>query len=126
MKAPRFERAKVARLINTAGKEYGFSRNKLNEYNEATEEAVSIAVVKGVYRNTSSGHISITRTEAASVRIPKIPMIIALWDDNVKNIQQNDFTIINGRKMYVTGVENIGEWNLFAEISLSEVVAGGI
>lgn len=126
MKAPRFERAKVTRLINTAGQEYGFSRNKLNEYNEATEEAVSIAVVKGVYRNTSSGHISVTRTEAASVRIPKIPMILTLWDDNVKNIQQNDFTTINGRKMYVTGVENIGEWNLFAEISLSEVIAGGV
>lgn len=126
MRAPRFEKAKVTRLINTIGEDIEFKRSVLNEYNEATDEAVSIAKVKGVYRNTSAGYISVTSTEAASVRSSKVPMVLVLWDDSIKTIKQNDFVTIGERKLYVTGVENVGEWNLLAEVSLSEVITDGV
>lgn len=124
MKAPRFQRAKVARTINTLGDSYEFFRYKLDEFKEPTDEADSIAVVKGVYRNTSAGYISVTGTEAASVHSKTVPMILVLWDDNVKQIQQRDFVVINGKELLVTGVDNINGWNLFAEISLEEVLHG--
>ena len=120
MKTPKFEQNKVSRLIRTAGVEYEFKRDSLNEFKEPTGEAVSVAVVKGVFHQFTE-HISITGADAASVQSKQVPYILALYAD-AKDIKQGDYTVINGTKYLVNGVNDVMNWNIVIDISLEAVV----
>lgn len=120
MKAPKFELNKISRLIRVQGVEYNFQRRKLNEFNEPTEEAVSVAIVKGVFHQTTK-YISIDVADAASVQSKQVPFILALYND-AKDLKQGDFTIINGIKYSVNGLTDIGNWNIAIDISLEATV----
>lgn len=120
----KFEAYKVKREIRRSGIECLFYRNVLNEFNEPTDDKEEVGKLSGLYHESNS-NISIVMGETTQTRSKKIPMILCLWDD-VKPIKllPGDFMILNGKTFKVTGVLNIQEWNIIADISL-EVVDDG-
>lgn len=120
MKPPKFELNKISRLIRTSGVEYTFNRAKLNEFREPTTEEVSTTTVKGVFHETTS-HISVVSSDSSSVKSKQVPYILTLYDA-AKGLAQNDYVFINGKKYIVTGLVNIGNWNIVVDISLEAVV----
>ena len=120
-----FEAYKVKREIKRSGTEYTFYRNDANEFGEPTTETVTLGVVKGLYHEQNS-NIALTTGDTTQTRTKKIPMLLCLWDD-LKYIvlKVGDKTEINSKVFKVTGVTNVQEWSIVADISL-EVVDDGV
>ena len=119
MKTPKFELNKLARLVRVQGVEYTFQRNILNDFKEPTGTASS-TVIKGVFHQTTT-HLTVIEGDAASVQTKPNPFILALYTD-AKDVRQNDWVMINGRKYVVTGVNDICNWNIAIDICLEIVV----
>ena len=66
-----------------------------------------------------------TQTRETVGKYKKQPRILCLWERIVESgLRIGDYTMINGKKFTVTGVTNVQEWNIIADISL-EVVDDG-
>lgn len=119
MKAPKFEQNKVARLIRVQGVKYVFERPKLDDFKEPTGETEATEL-KGVFHQTTN-HITVVGTDASSVQNKQSPAILALYED-AKGLKQDDVVVINGTKYLVTGLLDIGNWNIVMDISLEAIV----
>lgn len=124
-----FEAYKVKREIKRSGTVYEFTRDPKNEFGEPEPDPVDnmgvLGSVRGLYHEQNS-NVSITTGETTQVRTKKIPMVLCLWDDlKPLQLEVGDKTKINGKVFKVTGVVNIQEWSIIADISL-EVVDVGI
>lgn len=119
MKAPKFERNKIQRLLNTSGVEYTFKRDIVDEFREATGTADSMTLV-GVYHETTQ-HVSVVGTDAASVQSKQTPYILTLYEYG-KDIKQGDYTFIDGVKYTVTGANDVNKWHIAVDISLEHDV----
>ena len=84
-----------------------------------------MGVVKGLYHEQNS-NIALTTGDTTQTRTKKIPMLLCLWDD-LKHVilKVGDKTEINSKVFKVTGVTNVQEWSIVADISL-EVVDDGV
>lgn len=120
MKAPKFERHKIDRLIKVHGEYYYFYRDTLDEFKEPTG-GTSYVSVRGVFHETVSP-IIVTTSESAAVQDKPNCYILTLYDEKSQQIQQGDFTYINDRKYTVTGVTNTGNWNIALDINLEPEV----
>lgn len=123
----KFELYKVKREIKRSGTQYTFNHPTKNKYGELDKDNTQpIGEISGIYHERSSNmYISITTQDAAQVRSKKEHMILCTWEDVTKlQLEVGDITIINNKCFNVTGVSNIQEWNLVAEINL-EVVDNG-
>lgn len=103
--------------INWQGSVYAFSRYNENEYGEKNENLEEFAEIRGLFHNGSSPHVKVTTTDAGSIIEKTAPYIMATWIDAEK-LHLDDQVEINGKIFKVTGVENIGQFNLIGEISL--------
>lgn len=120
-----FEGYKIAREIKRSGKSYVFKRSGVNEFKEPTAEEAVVGSLDCLYHEQNS-NIQIVTGETTQVRTKKIPMLLCLYDDVQScGLKPGDFTIINSKKFEVTGVVNVQEWNIAADISL-EVVEDGL
>lgn len=119
----KFEAYKLRRELKRIGKEYEFKRAKLNKFKEPTSESVSAGKLMGLYHEQNS-HVSVTTGETTQTRTKKTPMILCLYED-AKTLKLGDTVKINSKELKVTGIVNIQEWNIIADISL-EVVDDGI
>lgn len=120
----RFEAYKVKREIKRSGKAFNFFRRKVNEFGELMDEIEVVGSINGIYHEQSS-NIQINSTETTRFRTEKIPMILCLYSDVKKlNLKVDDFIAINDEKMTLSGVVNIQEWNIIADISLEVVDYG--
>lgn len=112
---PLFLKNKVSRQIRSSGKEYEFISMLKDGYNQPiTGDSVKIV---GVWHEQNS-FISVQTTSAASVQRKKSPMILTLIDDNMKSIKQGDLIYISGVKYTVSGILDIGNYGVVADISL--------
>lgn len=120
----KFEAYKINREIKKSGIVYEFKRSKVNEFNEPTDVFEVIGELKGIYHEQNSS-VQIIMGDTTQTRTKKIPMILCLYDD-VANLllKVDDIIKINGKVLKVTGITNIQEWNIIADISL-EVVDNG-
>lgn len=115
MGAPLFLKNKLQRLISKQGEEYTFTLMGENSYHEPVEkEQIS---VKGVYHETNS-FITLNSVDAASVQRKKNPMILTILDESVSKIHQGDTVIIGNFKYRVSGVLDIQNYGVAADISL--------
>lgn len=119
MKAPKFERNKVAQLIRTHGERYLFRRDELNKFKEPVDDIV-IAEIMGIFHQTME-HILVTGSDASSIQDKTSPFILALYDD-AKDIKQGDKVTINGQPYLVNGATNVGQWNIALDISVEAVL----
>lgn len=128
-----FEAYKLKREIMRSGTRYEFRRNMLNKFGEPIGEPMVVGRLSGLYHE-ENGNIQITTGETTRSRSKKVPMILCLYDDAAslgrynpdvpidgRGVMVGDNVIINGKTFVVTGVVNISEWNIIADISLEVV-----
>ncbi len=119
----KFEAYKLRRELKKIGIEYEFKRAKLNDFKEPTKEEEFAGKLTGLYHEQNS-HVSVTTGETTQTRTKKTPMILCLYED-AKFLKLGDIVKINSKTLKVTGIVNIQERNIIADISL-EVVDDGI
>lgn len=121
----KFEAAKLKKELKTSGIDYEFKRLKVNDFGEPTEESEVVATIKGLYHEQNS-NVQITTGETTQIRTKKIPMVLCLYEDAaLAALKVGDVVMINSKTFKVTGVVNIQEWSIIADISL-EVVDNGV
>lgn len=119
----KFEAYKLRRELKRNGKEYEFKRAKLNDFKEPTKDSVVAGKLIGLYHEQNS-NVSITTGDTTQTRTKKVPMILCLYED-ATFLKIGDMVKINSKTFKVTGIVNIQEWNIIADISL-EVTDNGI
>ena len=119
----KFEAYKVRRELKRIGKEYEFKRAKLNDFKEPTKDSVVAGKLIGLYHEQNSS-VSVVTGDTTQTRTKKIPMILCLYED-ATFLKMGDIVKINSKTFKVTGVVNIQEWNIIADISL-EVIDNGV
>lgn len=112
----KFESYKIQREIKRSGSSYTFLRLGKNNFGEPTDELETVVTLSGLYHEQNS-NISITTGTTTRYRSKKIPMILCEYE-NVSEIEVDDFVMINNKKFNVTGIVNVQEWNIIADISL--------
>lgn len=115
----KFEAYKLRRELKRVGKEYEFKRAALNDFNEPTENVIYTCALLGLYHEQNSS-ISIATGDTTRTRTKKVPMILCLYED-AKFLKVDDEVKINSKTFKVTGVVNIQEWNIIADISLEVI-----
>lgn len=120
-----FEAYKIKRELKRSGIEYQFKRKGMNDFGEPTDELEEVGKLKGLYHEENS-NIQITTNDTTQVRTKKIPMILCLYEDAASLLLKVGDIVSFGIKTFkVTGVVNIQEWSIIADISL-EVVDDGL
>lgn len=120
-----FEAYKIRRELKRIGMLYEFKRAKLNAFKEPTKDEELVGKLRGLYHE-QNGSVSISTGDTTQIRTKKIPMILCLFEDaDYLKIKAGDIVKINSKTMKVTGIVNIQEWNIIADISL-EVIDDGI
>lgn len=119
----KFEAYKLRRELKRIGKEYEFKRAKLNDFKEPTKDSVVVGKLTGLYHEQNS-NVSVNTGDTTQTRTKKVPMILCLYED-AKFLKMDDTVKINSKTFKVTGVVNIQEWNIIADISL-EVIDNGV
>ena len=118
MDALEFQLNKVRRLINTQGQPFKFIRQDVDDFGEPNGQPVSV-IISGVYHETT-GYLSKTSAEAATIRKKPSPMILCLWED-AKKVIHTDELVFNEKTYKVCEVKNLSEANIVGDISLEEV-----
>ena len=118
----KFEKNKLKRELKKSGKKYSFLREGKNKFGEPNGEPTEICSIEAMYHE-SNGHIKIQTGDAAIYRTKKEPRLLCMYDD-ATSLVLGDYVLINGNRYNVTGVLNVQEWNIIADISL-EVVDNG-
>lgn len=116
-----FEAYKIKRELKRSGIDYEFKRFGVNDFGEPVAEPTVVGTIRGLYHEQNS-NIQVTTGDTTQVRTKKIPMILCLYEDAASLVLQvGDELKINNKTLKVTGVVNIQEWNIIADISLEVV-----
>ena len=120
----KFEVYKIQRELNRSGIVVDFLRQETNKFKEPIGEPKKIGSILCIYHE-QNGRIKISTGDTTQVRTKKVPMLLCLHSDvSQVNVQVGDQVKLNGKTFNVTGVVNIQEWNLVADISLEVVDVG--
>lgn len=121
-----FTLSKVKRLLETSGQDYEVSRKELNEYKEPLG-GESLYLLRGILHH-NVGYISTSSSEGSLTRSKPNNQILTLWDKSLssqyisgKDLQPQDLIKINNQSYRVSGVSNLGEFNLVADVSLEAI-----
>lgn len=116
-----FEAYKIKRELKRSGIDYEFKRSGVNDFGEPVGEPIVVGTIRGLYHEQNSS-VQVTTGDTTQVRTRKIPMILCLYEDATSLVLQvGDELKINNKTLKVTGVVNIQEWNIIADISLEVV-----
>ena len=116
-----FEAYKIKRELKRSGIDYEFKRFNVNDFGEPVGEPIVVGTIRGLYHEQNSS-VQVTTGDTTQVRTKKIPMILCLYEDAASLVLQvGDELKINNKTLKVTGVVNIQEWNIIADISLEVV-----
>jgi len=116
-----FEAYKIKRELKRSGIDYEFKRSGVNDFGEPVDEPIVVGTIRGLYHEQNSS-VQVTTGDTTQVRTKKIPMILCLYEDAASLVLQvGDELKINNKTLKVTGVVNIQEWNIIADISLEVV-----
>ena len=116
-----FEAYKIKRELKRSGIDYEFKRSDANDFGEPVGEPTVVGTIRGLYHEQNSS-VQVTTGDTTQVRTKKIPMILCLHEDAASLVLQvGDELKINNKTLKVTGVVNIQEWNIIADISLEVV-----
>lgn len=120
----KFEAYKILREIKRSGIEVNFLRQETNKFKEPIGEPKPVGMISCIYHE-QNGSVRITTGDTTQVRSKKVPMLLCLYSDTSQiGLQVGDKVKLNGKTFNVTGVTNIQEWNVVADISLEVVDVG--
>ena len=120
MKASNFLLHRLQVQLNMRGIEYVFSRQALDKFGQPIEGDDDENAIVGIYHESNS-YIQMTGGNATVIRTRKSPMILCLFTDGDK-IKQGDRIVINEKTYKVSGVLDIQNYHVAADISLEEVL----
>ena len=116
-----FEAYKIKRELKRSGIDYEFKRSGVNDFGEPVGELTAVGIIRGLYHEQNSS-VQTTTGDTTQVRTKKIPAILCLYEDAASLVLQvGDELKINNKTLKVTGVVNIQEWNIIADISLEVI-----
>lgn len=115
-----FQTAKLKRLIALQGEDFIIMRDTLNELNEPDGGESEVVSFRGIWHESNS-YVTTTKGDAATVRSKSSPQILALLD-SVKEVKQGDFLRIGDKRYNITGMDNLTNLDVAADISLEEVL----
>ena len=115
MSTPTFLKHKIERAVNRLGSEFSFTRMGTDEFNQPTETEETVKL-KGLYHEQNS-FIALQNHDSGSVQRKKSPMVLTLME-NISTLKQGDITMINGVKYRVSGILDIQNFGVAADISL--------
>ena len=116
-----FEAYKIKRELKRSGIDYEFKRSGVNDFGEPVGEPTVVGTIRGLYHEQNSS-VQVTTGDTTQVRTKKIPMILCLYEDAASLVLKvGDELKINNKTLKVTGVVNIQESNIIADISLELV-----
>lgn len=125
----KFEAYKLRRELKRSGKIYKIERYGVNEYCEPVKNTISkVGEFKGLYHE-QNGYMQTSTTDTTQVISKKIPMIMCLYDDIKElKLKVDDFIQIGEcggnidfSEYRITGITNIQNWGIIADISLEPV-----
>lgn len=105
---------RIRRQILCRGSEYTFLRQGEDKYHQLTGEE-TVTTIRGIYHE-GNGYISVSKADSTLVQSKKTPMILALMTD-AKPIEQGDYIMVDSKKYRVTGVLNVQNYDVVADIS---------
>lgn len=105
---------RIRRQILCHGFEYTFFRQGEDKYHRPTGEE-TVAIIKGIYHE-GNGYISVSKADSTLVQSKKTPMLLALMAD-AKPIKQGDYIMVDSKKYKVTGVLDVQNYDVVADIS---------
>ena len=128
----KFEAYKLRRELKRSGKTYKIERYGVNEYGEPIKGSINSTSCVGKFRglyHEQNGYIQKSMMDTTQVISKKIPMIMCLYDDvNNLNLKVDDFIQIDEccgnidfSEYRITGITNIQNWGIIADISLEPV-----
>lgn len=124
----RFEAYKLKRELIRSGIKVVLRRPKLNQFKEPSNEYEHVGKLVGLYHELSgsvAGYVKITTSDTTQIRSKKDPMLLCLYEDVERlKLRIGDQIRINAKTFKVTGVVNIQEWNIIADVSLEVVDCG--
>lgn len=125
MRTPKFEQAKLKRLLSTYGISYQFERPKRNEFGEIIVPHVASKTmdIVGVYHEQSQGAQVIVSNEVR-YRTEKRPFILAKYSD-VSQLEIDDTLEIGGVKYKVIAVNNVGNMGIYGDVAMEVIDDGG-
>lgn len=124
----KFEAYKLKRELKRSGKTYKIERYGVNEYGEPVKNTSKVGEFKGLYHE-QNGYIQKSMTDTTQVISKKISMIMCLYEDiDNLNLKVDDFIQIGEccgnidfSEYRITGITNIQNWGIIADISLEPV-----
>lgn len=120
----KFEAYKIKREIRRSGMSVIFKRYGANQFGEPNEEESVVGELNGLYHEESS-RIQVTTGDTTQIQTKKSPMLLCLYEDAILlGLKIGDFIVVNGKKMKYTGMTNVQEWNIIADISLEVINIG--
>lgn len=120
----KFELYKLQRELKRSGKRFEFFRNEKNKFGEPVDEPVSVGRLVGIYHEQNS-NVQISGGNTVRTRTEKLPMILCEYSKAKKlGIRPDDFIVINDKKMIVSGIVDVQEWKIVADISFEVVDEG--
>lgn len=121
----KFEAYKLKRELKRNGIDYEFRRSDKNKFGEPQDNSKVVGKLRGLYHEQNS-KVEITTGDTTQIRTKKVPMILCLYEDTASlALEIGDFINVNSKTFKVTGVVNVQEWNIIADVSL-EVVDSGV
>ena len=114
---------RVEQQIAWRGQVFSVLRPKMNEFNEKSDELEKVAEIKGIFHNGLANHIVVVIADSGQAQEKDTPYILTTWF-NGSQVQKDDRILINGVSYKVTGINNINEYNILADISLEVVLDG--
>lgn len=117
----KFERYKLERELKRSGKQIEFLRSDENKFGEPSDESKPIGSILCLYHE-ENGYVQLTTGDTTQTRTKKIPKLLCLYDSCKEiGVKLDDFCFINSKKYIVTGVTDIQNWSIIADISLEIV-----
>lgn len=120
MRNTQFQEAKLKRLIALQGEDFTILRDTLNELGEPDGGESEVVSFRGIWHEANS-YVTTTKGDAATVRSKSSPQILAMFD-SVKDAKQGDFLRVGDKRYNVTGMDNLTQLGVAADMSLEEVL----
>ena len=113
---------KIKREIDIHGKMHTFYRDVLNDDGEPTGEIKQIVCTCGLL-HVSGGYVARETSAGTETRTKREPMLLLRWEE-VEEVQNRDFVILNNYRYNVINKRNVNEYNIVADLSLEVVLNG--
>ena len=111
----KFLRSKLTHQLDFRGTDFTFSHFVEDKYHRTDSTPVAIQL-RGVYHQSTT-YEKKTSQDGALINTKPKPMILCLYEDGSR-LTKGDTVLIEGVEMTVSGVENVQQLSVAAQISL--------